>query len=488
MKITFAASECVPYSKTGGLADVVGALPQALTELGHEVTVFLPRYKQTKLEGAKTVFKSLTIPFDDEYRFCSLLDGGKHSGVQFYFIEYPPFFERDGLYGLPSGDYPDNAERFALYCRGVLEASKLLGVPDVFHCHDWQSALIPVLLHSNYVADPLFRKTPVVFTIHNIGYQGLFSPDELPLLGLPWELFTVNRLEFYGKVNFLKGGLVFADYVTTVSRRYSQEIQTVEYGFGLEGVLRSRSATVTGILNGVDYNEWSPEKDQLIASNFSPSKEGNQPLSNKRECKLDVLREFELQNVDSNLPVIGIVSRFARQKGFDLIAQAADRLAREPMIMLVLGSGDAEYEELFGRLHQQFPRKFAVKIGYDNRLAHKVEAGADMFLMPSRYEPCGLNQIYSLKYGTVPIVRATGGLDDTIEPWNPVTGSGTGFKFSEYNGEALLGCVREALNAYGNREGWEKLMRNGMNKDFSWATSAKEYVRAYEKAKQMKAL
>ena len=488
MKITFAASECVPYSKTGGLADVVGALPQALAELGHSVTVFLPRYKQTKLEGAKTALQSLTIPFDDEYRFCSVLDGGKHSGVQFYFIEYPPFFERDGLYGLPSGDYPDNAERFALYCRAVLEASKILGMPDVFHCHDWQTALIPVLLHSNYIADPLFKKTPVVFTIHNIGYQGLFSPDVLPLLGLPWELFTVNRLEFYGNVNFLKGGLVFADYVTAVSRRYSQEIQTVEYGFGLEGVLRTRSATVTGILNGVDYNEWSPEKDKFITSNFSPEKDGNLPLANKRACKQDLLREFGMPNGDFNLPVIGIVSRFAAQKGFDLISQVADRLAREALIILVLGSGEAEYEELFRRLSQQFPSKFAVKIGYDNGLAHKIEAGADMFLMPSRYEPCGLNQIYSLKYGTVPIVRATGGLDDTIEPWNSSTGAGTGFKFSEYNGEALLGCVRDALSAFANREAWEKLMRNGMKKDFSWAASAKEYVRVFERARQLRAL
>ena len=488
MKITFAASECVPYSKTGGLADVVGALPQALAELGHSVTVFLPRYKQTKLQGAKTALQSLTIPFDDEYRFCSVLDGGKQSGVQFYFIEYPPFFERDGLYGLPSGDYPDNAERFALYCRAVLEASKILGMPDVFHCHDWQTALIPVLLHSNYIADPLFKKIPVVFTIHNIGYQGLFSPDVLPLLGLPWELFTVNRLEFYGNVNFLKGGLVFADYVTAVSRRYSQEIQTAEYGFGLEGVLRTRSATVTGILNGVDYNEWSPEKDKFIASNFSPENDGNLSLANKRACKLDLLREFGMPNGDANVPVMGIVSRFAAQKGFDLIAQAADRLARESMIMLVLGSGEAEYEELFRRLSQQYPSKFGVKIGYDNGLAHKIEAGADMFLMPSRYEPCGLNQIYSLKYGTVPIVRATGGLDDTIEPWNSITGAGTGFKFSDYNGEALLGCVRDALSAFANREAWLKLMRNGMKKDFSWAASAKEYVRVFEKAKQLRAL
>ncbi len=482
MNIVFAASECVPFSKTGGLADVIGALPQALAGLGHGVTVYLPRYKQTKLTEVKTVLRSVTVPFDDEYRFCSVLDGGKHSGVQFYFIEYPPFFDREGLYGLPSGDYPDNAERFALYCRAVLEATKVLGVPDLFHCHDWQTALIPILLKTNYVVDPTFRHVPVVFTIHNVGYQGMFSPDILPLLGLPWELFTINRLEFFGKVNLLKGALTFSDYVTTVSKRYSQEIQTSEYGFGLEGVLRSRAATVAGILNGVNYDEWNPNSDSHIATHFS-----REDLSGKIACKQDLLASFGLEGADPKLPVIGIVSRFASQKGFDLITLAADRLAREPVLFTVLGSGDKNYEQLFLKLQQQFPKKFAVRIAYDNRLAHKIEAGADMFLMPSRYEPCGLNQIYSLRYGTVPIVRATGGLDDTIESWNAESGKGTGFKFSEYTGEALLSSVREALVSFKNRPAWEQLMRNGMAKDYSWATSAREYVRAYERARQFRA-
>src|ERR1041385_5791618 len=322
MHIAFAASECVPFSKTGGLADVVGALPKALDALGHNVTVYLPRYKQTKLESPKTVLPSVTIPFDDQYRFCSVLDGGKRAGVQFYFVEYPPFFDRDALYGLPTGDYPDNAERFSLYCRAVLEAAKILGVPDVLHCHDWQTALIPVLLPTNYMGCPSYRGVPVVFTIHNIGYQGLFSPDVLPLLGLPWELFTINRLEFFDKVNLLKGGLVFSDYITTVSKKYSQEIQTAEFGFGLDGVLRGRSTTVTGILNGVDYDEWSPEVDKLIPAHFSA-----QDLAGKQTNKRELLKEFGMENADLDLPVMGIVSRFAAQKGFDLIAQAADRMA-----------------------------------------------------------------------------------------------------------------------------------------------------------------
>ena len=479
MRIAFAASECVPFSKTGGLADVVGALPPALSALGHDVTVYLPRYKQTKLTDPKTVLKSVTIPFDDSHRFCSVLDGGKHSGVQFYFIEYPPFFERDALYGTPTGDYPDNAERFALYSRAVLEATKILGVPDVFHCHDWQSSLIPVLLRSVYAEDPVFRGVPSVLTIHNMGYQGLFPPDTLPLLMLSWDLFTIDKMEFYGKVNFLKGALTFADFVTTVSKKYSQEIQTAEYGFGLEGVLRGRAATVTGILNGVDYDQWSPEKDKFIKAKYS-----SEDLSGKAECKRDLLAEFGCTGANVDLPVIGIVSRFAAQKGFDLISQIADRLAREELIIVALGAGDKEYEDLFRRLNKQFPQKIAVKVAYDNAIAHKIEAGADMFLMPSRYEPCGLNQIYSLKYGTVPVVRATGGLDYTIEPWDAKAGKGTGFKFSEYSGEALLLTIHQALAAFKDKAGWQKLMRNGMAKDFSWNNSAKEFVRVYERVRQ----
>ncbi|HVP53071.1 MAG TPA: glycogen synthase, partial [Terriglobales bacterium] len=373
------------------------------------------------------------------------------------------------------------AERFALFSRAVLEASKIFGAPDVFHCHDWQSALVPILLKTLYADDPAFRGTSSVFTIHNMGYQGQFPPETLPLLMLPWDLFTIGKMEFYGKVNFLKGALVLADFITTVSRKYSQEIQTPEYGFGLEGVLRSRAATVTGILNGVDYNVWSPPTDTFIKAHYSPD-----DLSGKLDCKQDLLAAFGVTTPDLRLPVIGIVSRFAAQKGFDLIAQVIDRVAREDMVIVALGTGDKEYEDLFRRLNQQFPKKILVRIGFDNALAHKIEAGSDMFLMPSRYEPCGLNQIYSLKYGTVPVVRATGGLDDTIEPWDARSGRGTGFKFSDYTGEALLATIRQALAAYKDQAGWRTLMRNGMAKDFSWTSSAREYVRIYEKSRQLR--
>jgi len=483
MHIAFVASECVPFSKTGGLADVVGALPGALAALGHQVSVYLPRYRQTKLADAQTVVRSVTVPFDDRYRFCSVLTTGSPSPVRFYFVDYPPFFDREALYGTSAGDYPDNAERFALFSRAVLEASKILGVPQVFHCHDWQSALVPVLLHTHYAEDPAFRDVPTVFTIHNMGYQGLFAPDTLPLLTLPWDLFTIDKMEFFGQVNFLKGALGYADFVTTVSKKYSQEIQTAEFGFGLEGVLRDRSATVAGILNGVDYNEWSPQTDKFIAAKYSPA-----DLSGKAICKQDLLASFGVANPDLRLPVIGIVSRFAAQKGFDLIAQIMDRLAREEMIVVALGAGDKQYEEMFLRLNKQFPQKIAVKVAYDNAIAHKIEAGSDMFLMPSKYEPCGLNQIYSLKYGTVPVVRATGGLDDTIEPWDSRTGKGTGFRFSEYSSEALLLTIRDALRAYRDQTSWQSLMRNGMMKDFSWNASAREYVRIYERARQMRSV
>jgi len=483
MHIAFVASECVPFSKTGGLADVVGALPRALAGLGHQVSVYLPRYRQTKLADAPSAVRSITVPFDDQYRFCSIVSGGSQGGVKFYFVDYPQFFDRDALYGTSSGDYPDNAERFALFCRAALEGSKILGVPDVFHCHDWQSALVPILLRTQYAEDPAFRDVGTVFTIHNMGYQGLFPPDTLPLLNLSWDLFTISKMEFFGNANFLKGALVFSDFVTTVSRKYSQEIQTTEFGFGLEGVLRDRAATVTGILNGVDYEEWSPEKDKFIAAHYSPA-----DLSGKTRCKQDLLAAFGVRNPDLRLPVIGIVSRFAAQKGFDLISQVMDRLAREELIVVALGAGDKPYEEMFVRMNRQFPQKIAVKVAYDNALAHKIEAGSDMFLMPSRYEPCGLNQIYSLKYGTVPVVRATGGLDDTIEPWDPRSGKGTGFKFVEYSGESLLLTVKQALQAFRDQSSWQQLMRNGMLKDFSWNASAKEYVRIYDKVRQARAV
>jgi starch synthase len=481
MRITVAASEGVPFSKTGGLADVVGALPHALAEMGHEVTVFLPKYKVTHLDNPTVAIPNLTIPFNDHLRFCQILDAGKRSGVQFYFVDHPDFSFRDYLYTAPTGDYPDNAERFMMFCRAVLESSKRLGVPDLFHAHDWQAAMVPVLLRTQYSFDSTFDQVACVFTVHNLGYQGIFPAPTMPRLILGWDLFTVDRLEFYNRVNFMKGGLVYADWITTVSRKYAQEIQTPEYGFGLDSVVRRRRANLTGILNGVNYQEWNPMGDPWITAHYSAK-----DLKGKRECKLDLLKEFGLNEAHIDWPLIGIVSRFAVQKGFDLIADVTGNLLKQDVLMVVLGTGDAEYEALFRDFHAAYPDKLGLKIAYSNPLAHKIEAGADIFLMPSHYEPCGLNQIYSLKYGTVPVVRATGGLDDTIEQWNPKTGKGTGFKFERYSSLELWTRLQEALEAYKDQTSWHKLMKNGMGKDFSWQRESKEYVKVYEQAVKLR--
>ena len=475
MKIAFVASECVPFSKTGGLADVVGALPKVLVARGHEVTVILPRYRQTP--PGPPVLRHVSIPGGDALHFADIQDGRTAEGVRYFFVDCPPFFDREGLYQAAGRDYPDNAERFNLFARAALEFLRHTGVPDLIHCHDWQSALVPTLLKTLYARDPLLGNVPVVFTVHNLGYQGLFPREAVPRLGLPWSVFTIEGLEFFGSVNFLKGGLVFADFVTTVSKKYAEEIQTKEFGHGLDGVIRHRAATVTGILNGVDYAEWSPETDKFLAAHYSA---GN--LEGKRACKKDLLEQFHLPAADLKKPLVGVVSRFATQKGFDLIAEVADELMENELKIVALGTGEPEFEKLFRRLAQRFPKKFGVRIAYDNALAHKIEGGSDIFLMPSRYEPCGLNQIYSLKYGTVPVVRATGGLDDTIEPFDPRTGRGTGFKFTEYAGEALLECLEQALHVYERKPAaWRRLMENGMRKDFSWNASAAEYERLYER-------
>ena len=474
MKILFVASECVPFSKTGGLADVVGALPKFLATRGYEVTVFLPRYRVT--QPGKVVLPSLTIPLGSTLHFPDVQDARTLDGVRYFFLDYPPYFDRDGLYTVAGADHADNAERFALFSKAALEFAKRIAVPDLIHCHDWQSGLVPVLLKTLYAADPLLGRVPVLFTIHNPGYQGLFPAEVMEQVGLPRELFTMERLEFYGQVGFLKGGLIYADFVSTVSRKYAEEIQTEEYGHGLDGVIRQRAATVTGILNGVDYSEWNPETDKFLAAHYSPDN-----LDGKLTCKKDLLEEFKLPTTDLKKPVIGIVSRFATQKGFDLIAEIADALMKNDLKIVALGTGEPQFEELFRELAQRFPQKFAVRVAYDNPLAHKIEGGSDMFLMPSRYEPCGLNQIYSLKYGTVPVVRATGGLDDTIDPFDPRTGKGTGFKFVQYSGVALLKCLQDALRLYaGQPRAWQQLLKNGMTKDYSWNTSAGEYERLYE--------
>ena len=478
MHIVFAASECVPYVKTGGLADVIGALPREIARLGHKATVYLPYYRQVREHAPdkKPAIRSLTIPFTYYNRFVTILDGGEHEGVQFYFVDCPELFDRESLYATATGDYLDNWERFALFCRATLEATKQLGVPDIFHVHDWQAAMVSVYLRTVYYFDPALRNAGTVLTIHNAGYQGWFPPQTTERLLLPWDIFTMDKVENYDTFNYLKGGIVYSDAITTVSKKYAEEIKTPQYGNGLEGVLLSRAADLHGILNGVDYDKWDPATDHNIAAHYTPEN-----LAGKAECRKDLLHAFGAAHITAETPVLGIVSRFATQKGFDLIAQIANRLLNEDVFVVALGTGEPYYEGLFRTLHEQFPGRIFVQIAYDDALAHKVEAGSDMFLMPSRYEPCGLNQIYSLKYGTVPVVHATGGLDDTIQEWDPETGEGTGFKFPRYDADQFYSAIERALALFRtDKKAWTTLMRNGMSKNHSWKAPAKEYASLYE--------
>jgi starch synthase len=472
VRILFVASEGLPFSKTGGLADVVEALPKALIKEGHDVAVVLPRYRGTQNDSA--VLKSVTIPMGSRLRFPSI-GGGQHlNGVQYFFVEDAEYFARDGIYGTPNGDFPDNAERYSELCRAAIEVAKHVWPTDVVHCHDWQTGLLPVLLRTSYGDDPLARNWPVIFTIHNMGYQGVFGRDVIDRTGIPAGTFHPGGLEYFGQVNYLKGGLVYSDYLTTVSPKYAQEIQTPEFGYGLDGVARGRGDRMVGILNGVDYSEWSPDTDSHIAAKFSAT-----DLSGKHACKIELMKMFGLDANQVARPIIGIVSRFADQKGFDLIAERAEELMREEISLVVLGSGDRRYEALFQSLTARYPGRAGARVAYDNALAHKIEAGADMFLMPSRYEPCGLNQIYSLKYGTVPIVRATGGLDDSIESFDLEHGTGTGFKFAVYSGSAMMYAVRQALHHFVDERIWRRIQLNGMAKNFSWETPAREYAKLY---------
>lgn len=475
MRIVFVASECVPFSKTGGLADVAGALPEALAALGHDVDVFIPRYRATKPGPVLPCASNLTLPLSSGFKSASIQRGETIKGVQHYLVDCPELFDREGLYQTKDGkDFPDNAIRFAAFSLAALEGLKHVSrPPDILHCHDWQTSLVPVYLKQLYRDDPFYRQASTVLTIHNLGYQGLFPAEVLAQITLSPNLFSIDGLEFFGKLNLMKGGILFSDFITTVSSKYAAEIQTTEFGYGLEGVLRSRSERLQGILNGIDYDAWNPATDKLIPAPYTP-----QNLEGKQACKRSLLLRMGVAKPIADRPVIGIVSRFATQKGFDLIAGIASELMQENLYIVALGTGEPQYEQLFRTLAAQYPEKFLVKVAYDNELAHQIEAGADVFLMPSRYEPCGLNQIYSLKYGTVPVVRATGGLDDTIQEFDGARG--TGFKFSDYSAPALLETIRKALATYRQPAAWARLMQNGMSRDFSWTVSAKAYAEIYE--------
>ncbi len=461
------SSEAQPYAKTGGLADVVGALPAALKEAGNEVAVVVPRYGSIDLKRARRVYDGIAIYLGPIRHDVAIYQAP--ADFPYYLVDCPPLFDRKGLYGESGMDYPDNHIRFAVFARAALAVARVLFRTEIFHCHDWQSGLVPALLRSSFATDPTFLGAKTLFTIHNLGYQGLFPKTAMAEAALDPEVFRPDGLEFFGHISYIKGGIAFADALSTVSPTYAREIQTPEYGFGLDGALRARAGVLTGILNGVDYQQWSPEIDTYIPVRYSA-----EDLAGKRVCKQHLLEEFGLPQAAMDRPLIGIVSRFTRQKGTDLLAEIAGQIVADDLYMVALGSGEPEYETFFRQMAAAHPGRIALRIGFDNGLAHRIEAGADMFVMPSRYEPCGLNQIYSLRYGTVPVVRATGGLDDTIE-------EGTGFKFWEYSGQAFLGAVRAAAESFSNREAWQETMRRGMRKDFSWRASATLYSALYRR-------
>lgn len=461
------ASEATPFAKTGGLADVVGALPKALAQNGEDVATVIPLYRHITLRQASIAYERLSFWLGARQFMANIWESSE-SGSRVFFVQCPALFDRDGIYNEGGIDYPDNHRRFAGLCQAALGVARHLFRPDIFHCHDWQTGLLPVYLKEVFPLHPAYLGVKTVFTIHNLGYQGLFPRTVLTDLGLPERLYHTDRMEFYGDVNFLKGGLVYSDRLTTVSRAYAQEIQTPEYGFGLDGLLRARKSDLVGILNGVDYEQWDPRHDSHIAAPYDAKN-----LSGKKACKAALLKEVGLPDSLVEKPLIGIISRFAEQKGFDLVTDVADEIAKLNAGLVVLGSGEPRFENLFADLASKYPEKIAVRFGYNDPLAHQIEAGVDLFLMPSRYEPCGLNQIYSLRYGTVPVVRATGGLDDTID-------EDTGFKFRDYSGEALLHTLKSALAAYGSKR-WKQLILNGMSRDHSWFSSARKYSGLYQK-------
>jgi starch synthase len=465
-------SEALPFAKTGGLADVLGALPTAIARLGWEATVVVPKYRGVD-PGRPVERFALTVggQTSEVALFEVPLDGRARAIL----VDEPALFDREGLYLDEHGrDYPDNARRFGTFVRAALEyAARQPTPPSVMHAHDWQAGLVPVYLKTLYAAHPTLGDMPSVFTIHNLAYQGVFDADRLPRLDLPWDLFSVERMEFWGRVSFLKGGINDADIVTTVSPTYAREIQQPAFGFGLDGVLRRRASDLVGILNGIDTVAWDPLRDPVLPTGYSEA-----DLSGKRRSKAKLLSEYGLPSHPKALarPLVAMISRMVDQKGFDLIEAAADQLLELDASFVALGTGEPRYQDLWRRLAASAPDRIGARIGFDEALAHLIEGGADLFLMPSHFEPCGLNQMYSLRYGTVPVVHAVGGLADTVFDGK------NGFVFREYSSQALLEALQRALTAYKNRRKWRVFQRAGMNEDHSWDRSAGEYVKIYERA------
>jgi starch synthase len=483
MNVLIVSPEAVPFAKTGGLADVAGSLPKYLTRLGASAALVMPLYQKVPQSGQKLVKMAPTIrvPIGDKVLSGSIWQSTlPDSDTPAYFLDQRDFYNRPELYGANGKDYPDNCQRFIFFCRGTLELIKALGLKvDVLHLNDWQTGLIPAYIRTLYARESAVADIATLFTIHNLAYQGLFWHWDMPLTGLSWDLFNWTELEFYGKLSFMKSGLVFADALSTVSKQYAREIQTEENGAGLEGVLTQRRDDLFGVVNGVDYTVWNPEVDRLLPANYSAS-----DLRGKAACKTQLQKEQHLA-VRGDVPLIGIISRLVDSKGFDLLSELFDEMMKLDLQFVLLGTGDPKYNALFADLAKKYPGRFGANITFDERLAHLIEAGSDMYLMPSQYEPCGLNQIYSLKYGSVPIVRETGGLRDTIVNLTDETlrnGTATGFSFRVYKAPALLEALKRAVAFYnhGRRDGWSRLVANCMKQDWSWERSAREYIEVYQ--------
>lgn len=470
MKILFCATECVPYVKTGGLADVAGALPKALRDLGIDARVILPRHRAISLQGLNETIGGLPVPISSKTVYGKVFETVAPNGVPMYFVDQPHYFDRKELYVEGGKDYADNAERFVFFSRAIIEfIRREKFVPDIIHVNDWFTGLVPVYLRTLYSKDAVLKNIRTVFTIHNLAYQGVFWHYDMHLTGLPWTLFRFDKLEFYGKLNFMKGGLIFSERISTVSRRYAQEIQRPADGCGLDAVIRKRSGDLTGIVNGIDYDAWNPATDEHLAARFSPN-----DLEGKRACKREVQKLNNLP--ESDKPLFGIVSRLAEQKGFDLFAEIFDEMLADGAQFVLLGTGDKKYHDFFADKARRYPLQVGVNFVFSDPLAHKIEAGADIFLMPSRFEPCGLNQLYSMRYGTIPVAGRVGGLADTIED------GATGFLFENHSAREFLAAVRRAVAAYHDRDAWKNLQRNAMNADWSWERSAKEYAKLYATA------
>ena len=474
LRVLMIASEAQPFSKTGGLADVAGALPKALGHLGHDVTLVTPRYRGVT-DGPIVGTVSIEVA---AHRFVArLMDARQAKTSRTLLLDCPELYDRDGIYYNARGDFDDNAVRYAVLSAAAIEWASTQAPFDIVHSHDWQGGLASVFSRR-------LPQASTVFTIHNLAYQGIFDKSWVPRLGLRWEDFTINGFEFFDRLSFIKAGINFSSVITTVSPTYAEEMQRPEFGSGLDGVIRARRGALVGILNGIDADEWNPLTDRFLPSPFDAD-----DLSGKQAAKRALLEAFGFTPTRERLagPVIGMVSRMVDQKGLDLIAAVAGDLASLDATFTVVGTGEPRYQEMWRTLSRAYPDRISAFIGFDERRAHLVEGGSDIFMMPSRFEPCGLNQMYSQRYGTVPVVRAVGGLIDSVRPFNPRTGHGTGFLFADYHPRALFETLRVALAAYANKKIWTRLQKNGMRVDFSWDRSAGEYVKMYKRLRPQKA-